>query len=57
MATSLTWCGWLTDGLAASRKRAVTIIGPMADLVLATPGMNPDVSELARVTLQLAEGG
>jgi hypothetical protein len=40
------------DGLEASRKRAVTIIGPMAHLVLATPDMNPDVSELARQTLQ-----
>jgi tetratricopeptide (TPR) repeat protein len=40
------------DGLAASRKRAVTIIGPMAHLVLATPGMNPDVSKLAREALR-----
>jgi tetratricopeptide (TPR) repeat protein len=40
------------DGLAAYRKRAVTIIGPMAHLVLATPGMNPDVSKLARETLK-----
>lgn len=40
------------DGLAASRKRVLTIIGPMAHLVLATPGMDPDVSKLARETLQ-----
>jgi len=25
---------------------------PMAHLILATPGMNPDVSELARATLK-----
>jgi hypothetical protein len=44
------------DGLAASRKRAVTIIGAMAHLVLATPGMIPDVSELARETLKREAG-
>lgn len=39
------------DGLAASQKRAVSIIGPMAHLILATPDMDPDVSGLARQTL------
>jgi len=40
------------DGLAAYRKRAVSIIVQMAHLILATPGMKPDVSELARATLK-----
>jgi tetratricopeptide (TPR) repeat protein len=40
------------DGLAAYRKRAVSIIVPMAHLILATPGMKPDVSELARALLK-----
>lgn len=40
------------DGLAAYLKRTVTIIEPMAHLVLATPGMDPDVSDLARETLR-----
>lgn len=40
------------DGLAAYQKRPVTIIGPMAHLVQATPGMSPDVSELAGKTLK-----
>jgi hypothetical protein len=36
------------DGLKAMQQRAVTIIGPMAHLVLATPEMNRDVAGLAR---------
>lgn len=40
------------DGMEAYQKRAVSIIGPMAHLVLATPGMYPEVLELARETLK-----
>jgi hypothetical protein len=39
------------DGMEAYQKRA-GVIGPMAHLALATPGMYPKVSELARETLQ-----
>jgi tetratricopeptide (TPR) repeat protein len=40
------------DGLAAYQKRPVSIIVPMAHLVLATPGMKPDVAQLATETLK-----
>lgn len=43
------------DGVAACQTRAVSIIGPMARLVLATPDMNPDMSRLARKTLKDVE--
>lgn len=43
------------DGVAAYRERNVTIIGPMAHLVLATPGIHPEVRELAAVVIRREE--
>lgn len=40
------------DGVTAYQQRAVTIIGPMAQLALATPGMYPNVLELARKVIR-----
>lgn len=40
------------DGMEAYQKRAVSVIGPMAHLALATPGMYHEVSELARETVR-----
>lgn len=37
---------------AASQQRPVTIIAPMAHLVLATPGMIPDVLDIARLVIK-----
>src|SRR5262249_10545670 len=42
------------DGMKARQQREVTIIEPMACLVLATPDMNRDVAALARDFLKRA---
>jgi tetratricopeptide (TPR) repeat protein len=46
-------CTRFLAAAAAYSRRAVTIIEPMAHLVLATPGMISHVSEVARTILQL----
>ena len=43
------------DAVAAYNKRTVSIIGPMAHLVLATPGMHPEVRGLAREVIRREE--
>jgi tetratricopeptide (TPR) repeat protein len=43
------------DAVAAYNKRTVTIIGPIAHLVLATPDMHPDVRGLAREVIRREE--
>ena len=43
------------DGVTAYRERNVTIIGPMAHLVLATPGIQPEARELAAVVIRREE--
>jgi hypothetical protein len=43
------------DGVRAYQERNVTIIGPMAHLVLATPGIHAQVRELAAVVIRREE--
>jgi len=43
------------DGAAACRERVVTTIGPMAHLVLGTPGMDADVRDVAQLIIKREE--